>query len=134
MSAYVTVQTVYKDVECLLAALREMGYQPEHVPEGGRNLVGYHGDERPERAHVIIPRSQLSSSANDVGWERQPDGSYAAHISQYDGRNTFPARSQRELSQRYAKSKTIKMAKSKGYSVTEEKTDNGSIKLKLRRY
>jgi hypothetical protein len=37
-------------------------------------LIGYHGDERPERAQVIIRRSQLDSESNDIGFARGPMG------------------------------------------------------------
>ena len=133
MSAYVSVETAYKDQACLVAALREMGYDAEvHVE--AVPLVGYHGDLRPQRAHVVIPRIQLGCAANDVGFERGADGSFKAHISQYDRSATFPAAKQQELRRRYAKAVTIKTAVAKGYRVVEEKQDGGRIKLRLRRY
>ena len=55
MSKYVELRTsVTYDERYLVEALRELGYEPESLPEG-RPLVGYVGDERAERAHVIIP-------------------------------------------------------------------------------
>ena len=62
MSKYVELRTNVADERYLVEALRELGYQPEVCPEG-RPLVGYVGDERAERAHVIIPRRQLDSAS-----------------------------------------------------------------------
>lgn len=132
-SAYVSVETEFRDGACLAAALREMGYVVEEHAEA-QALVGYHGDKRAERAHVIVRRAHVGASANDLGWERMADGSYRSHVSRYDGSATFPAARQTELKRRYAKALVVKTAKAKGYAVASEKAEGGKVKIVLRRF
>ena len=73
MSKYVELRTSLNDEKYLVEALRELGYEPEVCPEG-RPLVGYVGDQRAERAHVIIPRGQLDSASNEIGFARDNGG------------------------------------------------------------
>jgi len=57
MSAYGEYITNVCEERFLVEGLRAMGYLVEVHPNGAA-LIGYHGDERPERANVIIrPRS-----------------------------------------------------------------------------
>jgi len=83
MSAYASLETQYKDRECLVAALGDMGYNDVEVHEDAQSLVGYHGDTRTQKANVIVRRKFVGQAANDIGWELQ-NGSYVQHISQYD--------------------------------------------------
>ncbi len=59
-----------------------MGYKPE-VHEKAHNLQGYQGKKRDQKAHIIIPRKQVGSASNDVGFEKTNKG-YTLHASQYD--------------------------------------------------
>ena len=58
MSAYGEFTTVMSEERYLVEGLTAMGYRVEVHAEGAA-LVGYHGDERRETAHVIIRRAQL---------------------------------------------------------------------------
>ena len=86
MSAYTSVQTTYNDRECLVEALVKMGYAREHIEvhDTAQGLYGYHGDLRQEKANVIVRRQNVGGSSNDIGWEKQADGTYKEHISNYD--------------------------------------------------
>jgi len=53
MSAYGEYTTHLCEEKYLIEGLAAMGYRVEVHPNGAP-LIGYHGDERPERAHVII--------------------------------------------------------------------------------
>ena len=49
-------------------------------------LFGYHNDQRAEKAEVVIRRNNTGiGSSNDIGFAKQPDGSYKAIVSEYDG-------------------------------------------------
>ena len=72
-------QTVIGDRKFLVAALAELGYHVEVHPEGAA-LFGYEGHERPERAHVIIRRKELSSASNDIGFARSNEGRFVAAV------------------------------------------------------
>jgi len=58
-----------------------MGYKVE-IHAAGAKLIGYRGDERPERAHVIIIIWQLDSASNDIGFARGADGCLRAILSE----------------------------------------------------
>lgn len=89
MSRYFAVEGIrFTDQSAVLAACRALGFSPEAVPEG-RALVDWLGHTDQGRvAHLIIPREQVGSASNDIGFQRQADGSYALIISEFDSRVT----------------------------------------------
>jgi len=85
MSAYMELATPMTSRECLLDALADMGFSAEKLevhPEQVA-LVGYRGDARVQRAEVIIRKSQIGASANDVGIAATPTG-YRLIVSDFD--------------------------------------------------
>src|SRR5437762_1702317 len=81
VSAYGEFTTVMSEERYLVEGLTAMGYRVE-VHADGAALVDYHGDERQEKAHVIIRRAQLDSASNDIGFVRGKDGRYQAILSE----------------------------------------------------
>ena len=114
MSKYVELRTSLTDERYLVEALRELGYEPEVCREG-RPLVGYVGDERAERAHVIIPRGQLDSASNEIGFARDNGGLYQAIVSEYDRGIGFDDAWLGRVVQVYKERQTMAVAKAKGY-------------------
>jgi Protein of unknown function (DUF1257) len=114
VSKYVELRTSVTDERYLVEALRELGYQPELCPEG-RPLVGYLGDKRAERAQIIIPRGQLDSASNDIGFVRDRTGVYQTIVSEYDRGIGFDDAWLGRLVQVYKERQTMAVAKSKGY-------------------
>jgi hypothetical protein len=102
------------DEQYLVAALRQLGYNPE-VCQEGRPLVGYMGDERAERAQIIIPRRQLDSASNDIGFARDASGVYRAIISEYDRGIGFDDAWLGRVSQAYKERQAMAVAKVRGY-------------------
>ena len=86
MSKYNTFDEVrFKDRDCLVAALGELGYGPETIEEGaGLHLFGYAGDRRPEIAELVIRRRHVGGASNDLGFRRGEDGTYVPIVSDYD--------------------------------------------------
>lgn len=72
------------DPDCMVLGLGEMGFTDVEVHEVPQALIGYHGDTRAEKAHIIIRRKHISRSSNDVGFFIRPDGKIEAIISDYD--------------------------------------------------
>lgn len=104
MSHYVECQPGFKDPEAIVAALVECGFDrsaievhAEAVP-----LYGYRNDQRAQEAHIVIRRQHVGTGANDVGWERQADGTYRAWISEYDARHRFNPDLQNRIKQEYS--------------------------------
>ena len=114
MSKYMECQTVIGDRKFLVAALAELGYHVEVHPEGAA-LFGYEGRERPERAHVIIRRKELSSASNDIGFARSDEGRFVALLSEYDQQIGYDRKWLAKVQQIYKEKQTIAMARAKGY-------------------
>lgn len=83
MSKYLTYQDIqFRDETLLCQALAKLGY--DRLDKGeGLPLYGYEGDERPERAEIVIRRRHIDRLANDVGFKRTPQG-FIPIISEYD--------------------------------------------------
>lgn len=138
MSHYSEVQIEFRDRAALVAALSRLGFQGKvEVHQEAQPLYGYQGERRAQTAHIIIRRQYVQAYANDIGFERQPDGSYRAWISDFDrgsdGLGTYGTTWQGRLKQAYGVEKAKAEAKKKGYRVTEQKQDDGRIRLVCRR-
>ena len=83
MSLYREHKTALRDAVSLVEALRQTGFKPI-VSETPRPLEGFLGDKRKTCAEIIIPRKQVGWSSNDIGFKKEPDGSFAAVISEFD--------------------------------------------------
>lgn len=114
MSRYLQLTLTLTDERYLVEALRELGYEPEVCREG-KALIGYMGDERAERAQIIIRRRHLDSASNDIGFARDGNGVYRAMISEYDRGIGFNDAWIGRVSQAYRERQTLAVAKAKGY-------------------
>ena len=115
MSKYVEMSTALTVERYLVEALRELGYEPEVCREG-KALVGYMGDERAERAQIIIRRRHLHLASNDIGFARDDNGTYRAIISEYDRGIGFDDSWIGRVSQAYKERQTMAVARAKGYT------------------
>ena len=131
MSEYHIVSIELENQDAIVSALSEMGYNPE-VPEIAKNLRGYQNDLRSQKAHIILPKAQVSSASNDIGFEKV-NGKYILHISEYDqNSNRFDVN---QLKQLYAKNRVMTVIKGKSkYSLRSQvKEKDGSIKIRIAR-
>lgn len=130
MSEFTVVDVVFSDETFLVESLKEMGYKPV-VSEIAKNLYGYQGDKRVQTAHIVIPRNQVGTASNDIGFERQGDGKYKVIISEYDvGSRHF---NMDKLKNFYAQ-KVIEsfVSNSCNYSIESKETlSDGRIKIKI---
>jgi len=135
MSHYSEVQIEFRDRAALMAALNRLGFQGKvEVHQEAKALYGYQGDRREQQAHLIIRRQHVGLAANDIGFQRQSDCSYRAWISEYDRNHNGDNDSWLgRLKQAYGVERAKAEAKKKGYRVTEEKQDDGRIRLVCRR-
>ena len=114
MSAYGEFETAVREQRFLIESLTEMGYSVEAHADGAP-LFGYHGDERPERAHVIIRRAQLSCASNDIGFARGADGRFRVILSEYDRGIGYDEKWVGKVHQHYKEKQTMAVARAKGY-------------------
>lgn len=69
MSHYMECTPGFKDREALIEALVAVGFDRNQIEvhEATVPLYGYQGDERPQRAHIVIRRQHVGQAANDGG-------------------------------------------------------------------
>ena len=136
MSAYQEYRTVFRDEAALVAALCSVGFKPDQIEQHKQAvpLHGYHGDERAQRAHVVIRRQHVGSASNDIGFERQADGTFLAHISGFDQRTRgYDSSWLGRVKQGYATHKVLQKARRNGYLVQQKKLGTGAVQLVLTR-
>lgn len=146
MSHFVECQTQFRDPQALVAALVECGFMAEQIEIHAEAvpLMGYQGDDREQKAHIVIRREHVGPGANDVGWERQADGSYTAWISEFDaGVGAFESRgdsarfntaSQNRIRQEYAYQVISRQQRDRGRSVSRQRLASGEIEVLIGGY
>jgi hypothetical protein len=129
-----------------VAALVACGFEEAQIEvhEQPVPLHGYQGEVRPQQAHVVIRRQHVGSGANDVGWERQPDGSYRAWISEFDAGvgpyshrqaiTRFNPAMQNRIRQEYAHQVIHRQQRALGRSVERQRLPNGEIEVTITGY
>ena len=133
MSHFTRLRTRITDVEALRKALADVGFATVEVHETAQHLRGWLGDRRSQTAEVILRKKYIGFASNDIGFQRQPDGTFEALISEYD-RHKYTEKWLNQLTQRYAYHATCARLKEQGFEmVQEEKTRDGRIHLVLRR-
>lgn len=131
MSEFVDCQTTLTDGDAIVEGLLAMGFKRSEIEvhETPKHLYGYRGDQRSQKAHIIIRQQNVGPSSNDIGFERGKDGKYIAHISEYDrgagGKHAghthgYNDKWLKELNGRYAEARYVKQAKKKGFEVKRE--------------
>ena len=130
MSEYLEVETVMQDKNCLVSALEQIyGTGNVEVYNEARQLEGFHGDLRHQRAHIIVRRKFVGNASNDLGFELI-NGNYRMRISQFDkGNPTVPVVKIIDL---YSNKFVRNYARKNGFSVREI-TKGKRIVLKLTR-
>ena len=129
MSKYNRQKSTYNDRDCLVAALNEQGYTDVEVHEEAVNLIGYHGDTRPEKANVIVRRKHIGTAANDLGFVKEADGTYSAIVSDYDSRK-HGAVWMTGLKKAYTEKRLIKHAAKNGLKYLGKEVVKGRVQLK----
>ncbi len=134
MSKYTTVATEFRDAECLVQALHEIGYTAATFHEKAQHLYGYMDDQRSQTAEVIVRRNVaggLGQASNDLGFKRNAQGNYEALISEYDtgylGADFVP-----KLKTAYSEINTKKTALIQGLRFVQKTTNElGEVQLEF---
>ena len=128
MSKYNRQKSTYNDRDCLVAALNEQGYTEVEVHEEAVNLIGYHGDVRPEKANVIVRRKYIGTAANDLGFVKEADGTFSTIVSDYD-RHKHGAEWMTGLKKAYTEKRLIKHAAKNGLKYLGKKVVNNKVQI-----
>jgi hypothetical protein len=131
MSKYAEIKCEFKDADVLVKALAEVGYSEVELHTGeGKNLVGYHGDTRKEKANVIVRRKFVGGASNDIGFKLNASGSYDAIISEYDSykhNDAWMSKLKVSYSELTYKKKAMRM----GFRFVGKIVENGKTELKF---
>ncbi|MBP8251668.1 MAG: DUF1257 domain-containing protein [Herpetosiphon sp.] len=128
MSHYSRVTTKIVRRDLLIKALNDMGYGVVEQHDQPQPLVGYRGDQRADRAHIIVRRQHISYYSNDLGFLQMPDGTFQAIISDYDKRHFFPETWLHRLMQAYSGHVVADQMEAQGFVLDQEYRENGTIR------
>ena len=142
MSAYKKIETKFKNLKSLIAALDEIvgkdGYTVAVNPKANTlAMYGYRDDKRPETAAINLPRKTVNrfsgGASNDMGfyWD-EASKSYGMIVSDFDSSKS--AGLVNKIKQQYAFNELTRQAKMKGYMVSKEADQSGVLRLKLKKY
>lgn len=130
MSKYLTfTDVVFKSEALLIAALASLGYAEVESGEA-LSLYGYQGDERAERAQLVVRRKHIGSASNDLGFARTDEG-FTPIISEYDQRTLHGGRFIASLRAAYNERVVEEMQRRLRGSLRRE-TQGRLVKLKIR--
>jgi hypothetical protein len=131
ISEFHIVKTRIKDQSVLVQTLKEMGYTPV-IHKEAKQLEGYQGDKRSQKAHIILPRKQVGSASNDVGFEKTKEG-FILHASAYDA-PWRTGKKVKQLNKGYAENKLKKVVnKTSSCSILSRKENKkGQIEIQIR--
>lgn len=141
MSHFVDLETQITDTKALVRALERLGFKGKiEIYEKTVPIYGYMGDERPEKAHVVIRKQHVGPSSNDIGFEKRPDGKFVAHISEFDmGTGDYSHRKapygetwQKKLYQLYGVEKSKIEFENKGWDYVEDTDEKERPRLRVR--
>jgi hypothetical protein len=142
MSKFAEIKTEFRNEAALIAAMMETTpkwtREMIEVHKEPQNLHGYTGDTRAESAHIIVRRQNVQEAGNDLGFERTPEGTYRAHISNFDrghdGQGTYGEAWLKRLRQNYAYHAVRLQQEAAGRTVSREFMPNGRQRLMVRGY
>ena len=135
MSAYTSVKTTMQDQNCLVSALKSVGFPTVEVYAKPVTLNNAWGSTHGTRtAHVVVPRSSVakkfgknnSTYFSDLGFSPADNGSFEASINDMDTRyynETFMD----NLMGEYSSAMSVRHAEMNGMQVQEDHHyDSGS--------
>lgn len=129
ISHYTEVKTIFKDKNCLVKALQDLGYHPEvghDLP-----LYGYQGDRRAQTADIVVRRHEVGSAANDIGFKwNAKTKCYQQIISEFDAGQKRLSLAQ--LKRSYAPHKVNAFLKANRLKVIRKKEEGQRIRILAR--
>ncbi len=134
MSHFTAIKTQIKDAAALVKALSDVGFKQVEVHDTAQHLYGFQGDIRSQTAEVIIRRKHIGGASNDMGFQRQTDGTFEAMISEYD-RRQYSQQWLNQVTQRYGYHVLMATAPAQGFTVEEEDVlADGTIRVVVGRW
>ncbi len=129
MSQFTTIDVNFKDEECLIGAIEDLGYTVERHEGEGVTLDNSYSKVKP-KAHIIIRRKNFSGYG-DVGFERVKGKNFRCHIDDSDSRKVKINKIKQYYASRVIQ-KTVR--RNSRFSLVSKKEVEGEIKIRVRRY
>lgn len=128
MSCFRATQTQMTDQECIVDALKTMGYDPQVNEE--KVKVRGHGSET-KKAEIILRKEDLKDGG-DIGFNKTADGSYSIVGDSYVLHKNNMDKLNKTLKVTYAEAKVRKIAKSKNlwFNGFKEYTNSEGMKIR----
>jgi phospho-2-dehydro-3-deoxyheptonate aldolase len=134
MSHFTRMRTALRDPRVLARALGELGLRAVEVHDTPQPLHGYWGGTGAESAEVVIRKKNARGASADIGFARQPDGSFAIVLDAMDA-SRYGKQWLARLTQAYGHAAALDYAQAHGYEVvTDEAEQDGTRRLTLRRF
>lgn len=136
MSMYCVIETQFKNEEALIFALIETGLWRKdqiEIHSEPQHLVGYRGDLRQDKANIIIRRKYIGPSSNDIGFQRNKDGTFKAIISEFD-KSRYNQSWIDKLKSNYAFHAIRLQQEKKGRQVSRTKLPDGKQRVEIKGY
>lgn len=95
--------------------------------------MGYQGDTRAEKAHIIVRRKFVGGSSNDIGFLRNSEGQYEAIISEFD-KTKYNESWRNKLKANYAFHSVRLQQEARGRTVNRERLENGKQRIRITGY
>ena len=133
MSEWKTVDVEFKDEDCLIAALKEVGFHPEvHEKE---TVMENSYSKKEVKAHIIVRKKDFAGYG-DLGFEKV-NGKYVCHVDDTDHRAHGTSKTKLgRITQLYSSLVIQKQVKksSRFSMISKKENENGEIKIRVRRY
>lgn len=135
MSRYGEIQVEFKDKDCLIEAVKQMGlnYTYHEVPQPLKDYMGHKRENT--KANLILPKSNWPGKAvNEVGFAWDEEGQVKAFVDDYFTRTLGRESLLQPLTQEYGVVKGKKTARKLRMRVTREETlKDGTKRLYLKK-
>jgi hypothetical protein len=133
VSHFSEIKASFKDAECLVNALVQLGFLKDQVKVNKTPVAlrDYTGQTTQNKAHVVVPREAMGNRCSDIGWQigEKASGYVDAYnnsaVSQHGGQDAFLSK----VAQEYAVATISKSAKAKGKVAHRVSTPDGRVKV-----
>ena len=133
MSEWKSVDVEFKDEECLITALKEVGFHPEVHDEA--TIMENNYSKKEVKAHIIVRKKDFGGYG-DFGFTRTKKG-FECNIDDSDHRTHGTSKTKLgRITQLYSSLVIQKQVrKSSRFSmISKKENENGEIKIRVRRY
>jgi hypothetical protein len=136
MSHFVNIKTKITDGAALAAALQRMGFTKNDIEihEKVKDLQDYRGNLQGKQANIIVRQRALQKlynfPTNDIGFVRNPDGSYGAILD--DGYIEHLPKFMTQVTQFYGVERAKAELRRKRISFVEDMTDKNCPRLRVK--